>query len=455
MITFKPQKGFQEKFLSSPADIVIGGGKAGLGKTYALLLEPCRHIRKSYFKGHFFRRTTPQIRNSGGLWDSSVELYRALGGGSRETSLQWIFANNVRISMGHLETVNDIYSHDGAQYTYIAFDQLEHFTKKQFFYMLSRNRDAQSGVQPYIRCTANPVPSTDKAGGWLRDLIDWFIGKDGYPIKEREGVIRYFTQEGENGDVQWVYKDWKSAEGLPPTSFTFIGGTSIQEDNPILATKNPKYLSDLNSLDRISRLRLKSGNWNAKEEDGMFESSWFKIKDHVPDLKEKLRVIRYWDRASTPKEESSNPDWTVGAKCTLINNELWVLDIKRFRGTPAENERQIKLTAEHDGKLIQIGFEEEGGSAGKDVAFYYQTNVLKGFHVTPDRPTGSKIERARPWCAWAEQGHVYLLRGSWNAEFQEEASSFPNYKKDQVDAVSGAFKLLTHKFEVTGGRLPI
>lgn len=450
-----PQKGFQEKFLSSPADIVIGGAMAGVGKTMALLMEPCRHIRKKNFVGHFFRRTTPQIRNSGGLWDTSQNIYRALGGEPSGSTLKWNFADRVRISMGHLESEKDIYSHDGAQYTYIAFDQLEHFTRKQFFYMFSRNRDAQSGVQPYIRATANPVPSTDITGGWLRDLIDWWIGKDGLPIKEREGVVRYFSQE--NDSIQWVEKEWRSPEGFAPTSMTFIGAHSIQNDNPILATANPKYLSDLNALDRVSRARLKSGNWNVKEEDGMFESTWFRSVGSLPTNRGQIRLLRYWDRAATAVRavDKNNPDWTAGALCCLINGELYILDVKRFRGTPAENERQIKLTAELDGKNVQIGFEEEGGSSGKDVAAHYQTNVLRGYHVTPDRPTGSKIERARPWCALAEQGHVYLLRGSWNAEFLDECSSFPNYKKDQVDAVSGGYSMLCNVTEAKGIRFAI
>ena len=32
----RPQEGYQMKFLSSEADIVIGGGAAGVGKTFGL-----------------------------------------------------------------------------------------------------------------------------------------------------------------------------------------------------------------------------------------------------------------------------------------------------------------------------------------------------------------------------------------------------------------------------------
>ena len=46
-IILRPQKGPQEMFLTTPADIAIYGGAAGGGKTYGLLLEPLRHINKA------------------------------------------------------------------------------------------------------------------------------------------------------------------------------------------------------------------------------------------------------------------------------------------------------------------------------------------------------------------------------------------------------------------------
>ena len=62
--TIRPQKGYQRKTLSSNADIAIGGGAAGVGKTFTLLLEPLRHKDVKGFGGVIFRRTTPQINSS-------------------------------------------------------------------------------------------------------------------------------------------------------------------------------------------------------------------------------------------------------------------------------------------------------------------------------------------------------------------------------------------------------
>jgi hypothetical protein len=68
--TIAAQPGPQTEFLRSAADICIYGGAAGGGKTVGLILEPLRYAtRVANFTAVFFRRSTPQITNPGGLWD--------------------------------------------------------------------------------------------------------------------------------------------------------------------------------------------------------------------------------------------------------------------------------------------------------------------------------------------------------------------------------------------------
>ena len=82
----RPQKGPQELFLSTSADIAIYGGAAGGGKTYALLLEMTRHIRNPKFGAVIFRRQSIQITQEGGLWDTSFDFYGSLIGALPKTS---------------------------------------------------------------------------------------------------------------------------------------------------------------------------------------------------------------------------------------------------------------------------------------------------------------------------------------------------------------------------------
>ena len=267
--TIAPQKGYQMMALSSSADILIGGGAAGVGKTFSLLLEPIRNIHVKDFGAVFFRRTSPQIKSQGGLWDASQKLYNLIDEANPKGSvLEWHFPNDVKIKFSHLEYEKNIYDWQGSEIPLICFDELPHFSKKMFFYLLSRNRTT-CGVRPYVRATCNPDPDS-----WVADFIEWFIGEDGLPIPERQGKLRYFVKDDETfiwgntlGEciekADYYIKPLMEASGLPAKTFvksmTFIGGSIY--DNKKLLEANPEYLANLASQDEDSRKQLLDGNW--------------------------------------------------------------------------------------------------------------------------------------------------------------------------------------------------
>ena len=151
--TITAQRGRQTEFLRSLADICIYGGAAGGGKTVGLILEPLRYAtRVANFTAVFFRRSTPQITNPGGLWDESQNFYPRLGGMPHVGLREWRWPRGGRIKFSHLQFDSTVYDWQGAQIALICFDELTHFTAHQFFYMVSRNRST-CGVQPYIRAT--------------------------------------------------------------------------------------------------------------------------------------------------------------------------------------------------------------------------------------------------------------------------------------------------------------
>ena len=184
-----PQEGSQTAFMSNPADICIGGGSAGGGKSYALLLEPIRHVTTAKnFNAAIFRRTNQQLKAVGGLWQESQGLYPMLGGRAVYMDYHWP-GNNV-VQFRGLQFEKNKLDWKGAQIALLLFDQLEEFTEGQFWYLISRMR-SMSGISPYCRATCNPVPADDPTGGWLRELIDWWIDPEtGYAIPERAGLLR-------------------------------------------------------------------------------------------------------------------------------------------------------------------------------------------------------------------------------------------------------------------------
>lgn len=290
LLYVEPQVGYQQIALSSKADIVIGGAAAFVGKTFALLLDPLRHVGNPQFGGVIFRRTSVQIRNEGGLWDTSVKLYPIMGAEPRESSLDWRFPSGAKISFRHLEYEKTKYDWQGAQITFLGFDELTHFTESMFFYLLSRNR-SDCGVKPFVRATCNPDPES-----WVYKLIEWWIDSDtGFPILERRGVLRYFIKYGQNyiwGDsydevydkAEHIIAPMMQDSGLKKEDFiksiTFVSGSIY--DNKRGLEFDPSYPGNLLSQDEDTRRQLLEGRWKVSnspmdiyEHDvfmGMFEN---------------------------------------------------------------------------------------------------------------------------------------------------------------------------------------
>src|ERR1035437_2628868 len=289
----KPQPGYQTKALACEADILISGGQAGPGKTVALLLESVRNTDNKNFGGVIFRRTSVQIRSEGGLWDTSFELYPICKAQPKETTLEWVFPSGAKIKFSHLEYEKNKLDWQGSQITFLGFDELTHFSDTQFFYLLSRNRST-CGVKPYVRATCNPDPDS-----WVAKLIEWWIDSEtGYPIHEREGVIRYFIRYGtdyiwgdsykEVADKAFFLPALLEKSGLKESDFiksiSFLPG-SIYE-NKILLTKNPEYLGNLLSQDEQTRMQLLEGNWKVAISDNDIYNyySFAGIFDNVKDV---------------------------------------------------------------------------------------------------------------------------------------------------------------------------
>ena len=449
----RPQKGPQEKFLSSAADIVIFGGSAGGGKSFGLLLTPLRYINVKGFGGTIFRKNANQIFKEGGLWDEAWNIYgRIKGTVAKKLDAAWVFNNAkgekmARISFAHIERDEDVHSWQGTAHAFIGFDELTHFSKFTFFYMLSRNRST-CGVKPFVRATCNP-----DSDSWVADFISWWIDQDtGYAIPERSGKIRYFIRRGEDitwADTKkelWEKFDLKTDEEKEePKSVTFISSSIY--DNQELLKINPQYLANLKALPEVERERLLFGNWKIKPSAGMyFKRTQVEMTDNPGDIQ---KVCRAWDLAATDDSSGRDADYTSGVLIGLRKDGTFVvLDVINTRIKAGDVEKLIKNTSASDkakwgGYRYKIRIPIDPGAAGKILANQY-VKMLAGYSVRSMAVTGSKESRATPFASQWQNGNVRVMIAPWNETYFSQLESFPESKHDDmVDASSDAFNELT------------
>lgn len=443
-----PQAGPQTMFMASSADIVIYGGAAGGGKTYALLLEALRHKDVKGFGGVIFRKNFTQITAEGGLWDASNKIFSQVPDAhSRKTpKYHWRFYSGAKLHFAHLDREEDLQAWQGTEIAYLGFDELTHFTKHQFLYMLSRNRST-CGVKPYVRCTCNP-----DSDSWVAEFISWWIDQDtGYPIRERSGIVRYMCVL--NNVIRWgdSPEELEKEYNIPSTdckSVTFIA--SRLEDNKILMQSDPSYLSNLKAMTEVDMERLLYGNWKIKAQAGrFFKRTQIPVDGYLTQIPDDvLYWCRAWDLAATDEDENGDADYTAGVLIGRRKNGRFIVaDVINQQIKAGDVEKLIQMTAISDrnkyGYNYRVRLPQDPGAAGKIVAKQYLNN-LSGFDVKKESVSGGKQLRATPFAAQWQNGFIDILVAPWNEDYFSQLESFPESKHDDmVDASSDAFNELT------------
>lgn len=277
--TIIAQRGCQEKFLATKADITIFGGNRGGSKSFSLLMESLKDIKNPYFNATLLRNEKDDLLD---LINTSYQLYTQYGNYNKSVNdMTWYFEKGGKLKFSYYaDSFEDFKKRfQGKQYSFIGIDEITHSSYEKFKYLITCNRNAY-GIRNRFYGTCNPDPDS-----WVRKFIDWWIGEDGFPIDERDGVIRYCFMDGDTPDgIYWgdtpeeVYEQCKSiidplwkeeyqALGFNRItmfvkSVTFIKGKL--EENIALIASDPNYVANLAQQDEEQRSRDLEGNWNFK-----------------------------------------------------------------------------------------------------------------------------------------------------------------------------------------------
>ena len=284
----KPQEGPQTAFLECDADIVIYGGAAGGGKSFGLFLEAASIRDCPTARFVYFRRQQTDINKAGGPWDKSLAFFPLYGATPNRTSYKWRFPSGCEGQFASLQYDTSLLGWQTTEIDVLLFDELTHFTERQFWYMQSRLRNV-SGVRTRTKAGTNPAP------GWVKKLLAPWVDAD-WPDsdKSRPGEIRYLARI--DGETVWVDADWRYSTGDKPKSITFIRSSIY--DNRILLDADRSYVTNLLSQTAVEKARLLDGDWSVT--DGSFFDMFTQAEHYVPAL-------------HTPKgiDGAEPPEWWV------------------------------------------------------------------------------------------------------------------------------------------------
>jgi predicted phage terminase large subunit-like protein len=412
----------------------------------ALLMAASQFVDVPGYSALILRRTWPDLNSPGAILDRARTWWAGMdtvhiGDGGRVFTF---YPSGARIQFGYLQRDADRYKFQSAEYQFVGFDELTHFTETQYTYLFSRVR------RPQVSClncgwaleritqtrwkhtTKNPacreVYPDPKVLEQYKPLHDGGMTVFDVPLR-----MRAATNPGGVGH-EWVRSRFVSPKTRADGA-VFIPASL--RDNPSLDQKT--YVENLAHLTPTDRARLLDGDWDVYELGDYFSREMFTV---IPNYEMQAgdQIVRYWDRAST----KDGGDYTVGTKLVFTKQGRWVvLDVVRGQWSSLGNEQMIARTASNDGVNVPIRMEQEPGSSGKDVIDQYKRNVLYGYNFAGIKSTGSKEDRAAPFAGAAEAGHVSIVEATWNRAWLDELSLFPvGANDDQVDSVSGAANFL-------------
>lgn len=351
----------QRLFHSCPADIVLFGGAAGGGKSEALLWEGfMQMVEVPGNRGLILRRTFPELNRS--LIQRSLQKFPREVCRYVASEKAWYFQNGSVLEFGYCERENDVYQYQSAEYGFIGFDELTHFTFPQWDYLVnSRLRSVVPGAWPRVRGATNPG---NVGHAWVKAL---FI-------------------DGRHKDTVW-----EDPRGI---KYAFIPAKVA--DNPYLLRNDPLYVKRLETLDEKWRRALLDGDWDVFA--GQFFDTW-DPEIHV--LKKHMEPPKHWPRFRAMDWGFAKP-YSIGWYAVTPSGALYrYRELYGYGGSPNVGSREpadvvAQKVAEIEREAGEFGLIgpadnqiwSSGRDTGKTVAESFQEYGIDWVAADKNRPNG-------------------------------------------------------------------
>jgi hypothetical protein len=213
-------------------------------------------------KSIIFRREYPQLAS---LEDRSREIVKQAGR-YNSISKKWSNLPGGRlVEFGAVQYEKDVEKYQGRPHDLIGFDEITHFTRRQFDFLTGWNRSTKEGQRCRIVATGNP-PTTPE-GQWVLDYwAPWLdVDHELYPYPPGK-LLWFVTVNGEDRIVDGPGSVEIEGEVYQPHSRSFI--PAKLQDNPDLRDTN--YASVLQAMPEPLRSQMLYGSFDV----GVIDDPW-------------------------------------------------------------------------------------------------------------------------------------------------------------------------------------
>lgn len=402
----------QEKFMirnTHDIDEILFGGGAGGGKSFALVADVYEYLKLPKSNALLFRRTFPELQES--IINKALEFYPQNAYRYNSSDKIMTFINGSRLKFGYLENEQDKFRYQGGEWGYIGFDELTHFSKTQYLYLKSRNRNTK-GYPNVIRGTSNPG---GKYHDWVKErFIDPALPNVVHEIVE--------TRNGKEYVTKLLY--------IP----------SLLKDNPHL--NEDDYTKSLMHLPDIEREALLNGNWDLSFGE-IFKRADFKVisqeqfesmttfeVDEFWDLEDgygETDLVNYMtlDVAVTNTKTSDSSAFTMG--CIDVHNNKFVKKSKKKKLLSNDLlEQTLKYARDYEVQFIGV----EDSAISKTFIENLESAInlrCLPYVIIKLKPQGrNKVARIQQYLLSSfNQNKLYFV-DAVDEELISEAINFPN-----------------------------
>ena len=256
---FTPISQKQVTFLESTADVCLGGGSRGGGKSLVLAYDSIAKVRvmnggkpmlsidfKDYTALLIRRTYSDLIKNFKPFVDKFAEAFNGIWVERRKC---YEFPSGAKVYLTHLDAYRDVKKYIGGNYHYIGIEEVNQFPFEWVEMLRGSLRTGHKYLKAYLRMTSNPGGI---GNSWLKEKI---VDRCPTVPGKEKNIKRY--------DITYIEK-------LPGKPFVDNKKVTWQYvpfgvlDNPILLYTDPSYIRYLDGLEEPLRSMWLFGDWTAQ-----------------------------------------------------------------------------------------------------------------------------------------------------------------------------------------------